>query len=441
MKKILLGSAVALATLSLQSCLTDDKELFDDSAANRIEAVVEADQQLLESATNGWQLHYYTGKEYTGGGYTMFVKFKDGKAYASSDIAPADSVATSSYAVIKDKGPVITFNTHNGIMHFLAQPYQSDVDGEQGDYEFVIMRTTNDSIFVQGKKWGNEMVFTRLADNVNWEDQINKMHDVFYSMKWGYTVEGAENEHVTFDPSARRMYVGDNDDAGVPFYVTTDGIAFREAVKINGKELKELHFDAATKKLISTEAALNMNAYVPEGYHDIDDFVQSWKLKFYDTESKKYTTTSLKIQGVSDLINQKSLTSLHCTLASSFSTNYSYSFFAQYSPVTGVATIPAQYLMDPTETFPMLLMLGVNSSSGSIAYTDWQIAQDPETKKWQFVDPTGKTDSIVLLGVTNQGAPLYVKSDKTYTEDPDDPDIQQIAVLDIFYTVSTLTSN
>ena len=80
MKKILLGSAVALATLSLQSCLTDDKELFDESAANRIEAVVAADKQLLESATNGWQLHYYTGKQYTGGGYTMFVKFKDGKA-------------------------------------------------------------------------------------------------------------------------------------------------------------------------------------------------------------------------------------------------------------------------------------------------------------------------------------------------------------------------
>lgn len=441
MKKILLGSAVALATLSLQSCLTDDKELFDESAANRIEAVVEADQQLLESATNGWQLHYYTGKEYTGGGYTMFVKFKDGKAYASSDIAPADSVATSSYAVIKDKGPVITFNTHNGIMHFLAQPYQNDVDGEQGDYEFVIMRTTNDSIFVQGKKWGNEMVFTRLADDVNWEDQINKMHDVFYSMKWGYTVEGAENEQVTFDPSARRMYVGDNDDAGVPFYVTPDGIAFREAVKINGKEITSLHFDAATKKLSSTEAALNMNAYVPEGYHDIDDFVQSWKLKFYDNENRKYTTTSLNIQGVSDLINQKSLTSLHCTLASSFSTDYAYSFFAQYSPVTGVATIPAQYVMDPTETFPMLLMLGVNSSSSLIAYTDWQIAQDPETKKWQLVDPKGEADSIVLLGVTNQGAPLYVKSDKTYTEDPDDPDITQIAVLDIFWNVSSLTSN
>lgn len=439
MKKILLGSAVALATLSLQSCLTDDKELFDESAANRIEAVVAADKQLLESATNGWQLHYYTGKQYTGGGYTMFVKFKDGKAYASSDIAPADSVATSSYDVIKDKGPVITFNTQNGIMHFLAQPYQNDVDGEQGDYEFVIMRTTNDSIFVQGKKWGNEMVFTRVADDVNWEDQINKMHKVFYSMNWLYTVDGAENEQVTFDPSARRMYVGDNDDAGVPFYVTTDGIAFREAVKINGKELTSLHYDATTKKLSSTEAALNMTAHFPEGYHDIDDFIQAWKLKFYDSQSKKYVKADFNIQGVSTLIKQKSLTDLYCVL--SLGNNIDFPMFATYSPITGTATIPMQYMKDPTGTFPMLMMLGVNSVEGNVFFNDWEIAQDATTKKWMLRDPKGQADSILLLGASNQGSPLYSKSDGSYTDNPDDPDIQSLAVLYIFFEVSTLTSN
>ena len=439
MKKILLGSAVALATLSLQSCLTDDKELFDESAANRIEAVVAADKQLLESATNGWQLHYYTGKEYTGGGYTMFVKFKDGKAYASSDIAPADSVATSSYDVIKDKGPVITFNTENGIMHFLAQPYQNDVDGEQGDYEFVIMRTTTDSIFVQGKKWGNDMVFTRVADDVNWEDQINKMHKVFYSMKWLYTVDGAENEQVSFDPSARRMYVGDNDDAGVPFYVTTDGIAFREAVKINGKELTSLHYDATTKMLSSTEAALNMTAHIPEGYHEIDDFVQAWKLKYYDSSNKKYVKADFNIQGVSTLIKQKSLTDLYCVL--SLGNNIDFPMFASYSPITGTATIPMQYVKDPTGTFPMLMMLGVNSVEGNVFFNDWEIAQDATTKKWTLRDPKGQADSILLLGASNQGAPLYAKSDGSYTDNGDDPDIQGLAVLYIFFEVSTLTSN
>ena len=369
----------------------------------------------------------------------MFVKFKDGKAYASSDIAPADSVATSSYDVIKDKGPVLTFNTQNGIMHFLAQPYQNDVDGEQGDYEFVIMRTTTDSIFVQGKKWGNEMVFTRVADDVNWEDQINKMHKVFYSMKWLYTVDGAQNEQVTFDPSARRMYVGDNDDAGVPFYVTTDGIAFREAVKINGKELTSLHYDATTKMLSSTEAALNMTAFVPEGYHDIDDFVQAWKLKYYDSQSKKYVKADFNIQGVSTLIKQKSLTDLYCVL--SLGNNIDFPMFATYSPITGTATIPMQYMKDPTGTFPMLMMLGVNSVAGNVYFNDWEIAQDATTKKWMLRDPKGQADSILLLGASNQGAPLYEKSDGSYTDNGDDPDIKNLAVLYIFFEVSTLTSN
>ena len=160
MKKIFLATAIAFAALSLQSCLHDDEELFPDSAANRLEAAVKADRELLESAENGWEMHYYTGEQYTGGGYTMFMKFKNGKAFVSSDIAPADMVETSSYDIVKDKGPVLTFNTYNMVMHYLAQPFQDDVDGEQGDYEFVITKTTQDSIYVKGKKWGNKFVMT-----------------------------------------------------------------------------------------------------------------------------------------------------------------------------------------------------------------------------------------------------------------------------------------
>ena len=82
----------------------------------------------------------------------MFMKFKSGKAYVSSDIAPGSMVTSSSYDVISDRGPVITFNTYNMIMHYLASPSMSNVEGEQGDYEFVITKTTQDSIYVKGKK-------------------------------------------------------------------------------------------------------------------------------------------------------------------------------------------------------------------------------------------------------------------------------------------------
>ena len=89
----------------------------------------------------------------------------------------------------------------------------------------------------------------------------------------------------------------------------------------------------------------------------------------------------------------------------------------------------------------MLMMVGVNSSAGNISLNDWEIAQDATTKKWMLRDPSGKTDSIALLGVSSKGSPLYVKSDGSYTDKADDPDIETLAALYIFFDVSTLTSN
>ena len=100
-----------------------------------------------------------------------------------------------------------------------------------------------------------------------------------------------------------------------------------------------------------------------------------------------------------------------------------------------------QYMKDPTGTFPMLMMLGVNSVAGNVYFNDWEIAQDATTKKWMLRDPKGQADSILLLGASKKGEPLYSKSDGSYTDNPDDPDIKSLAALYIFFEVSTLTSN
>ena len=75
MKHIFIAIVCLLGSMSLQSCLHDDKEFFDESAANRIESTVENTQKILESSENGWQLHYFTGKGMTGGGYTFLTPY------------------------------------------------------------------------------------------------------------------------------------------------------------------------------------------------------------------------------------------------------------------------------------------------------------------------------------------------------------------------------
>lgn len=101
MKHIFIAIVCLLGSMSLQSCLHDDKEFFDESAANRIESTVENTQKILESSENGWQLHYFTGKGMTGGGYTFLMKFANGKVTVAGDTAVAAPTerATSSYTV------------------------------------------------------------------------------------------------------------------------------------------------------------------------------------------------------------------------------------------------------------------------------------------------------------------------------------------------------
>ena len=169
-KKVYLLFMSIVLTLSLQSCLHDDKTTFDLPAAERIEKKVADYKALLESSEDGWVMQYYTGKNYSYGGYTLLLKFKNGHVTAMGDVKDVEAKATSGYDVVKDLGPTLSFNEYNAVIHPLAETWLGSPDGAQGDYEFSILRATNDSIFVRGRKWHNDMVLTRLPKGTNWEE-------------------------------------------------------------------------------------------------------------------------------------------------------------------------------------------------------------------------------------------------------------------------------
>ena len=60
MKKIMICIQALLASFVLVSCLHDDNELFNESAAQRLDKAVEHYKQVLESANNGWELQLWT---------------------------------------------------------------------------------------------------------------------------------------------------------------------------------------------------------------------------------------------------------------------------------------------------------------------------------------------------------------------------------------------
>ena len=227
MRKFLLYIMGVISMLSFQSCLHDDKELFDESAAERLEHATEETKQILESSTSGWAFQYYLGDEYTSGGCTYLVKFKDGKADVALDLVDdPTNITHSSYDVVKDQGPVLTFDTYNEWMHYFANP-NSDGTTNGGDFEFSVMKISNDTIDLKGRTTGNKMRLIRLPENTDWTTYFNAIYDFEDNMFDSYRVmeDGVEQGVVSFN-SRRYSYVAsDKSVVRNPYCVTPNGIA------------------------------------------------------------------------------------------------------------------------------------------------------------------------------------------------------------------------
>lgn len=292
MKNIINSILIGTAVLGLSACsLHDDTELFGEPAAERLEKNVAADKTLLESAANGWELHLWTGKDYSGGGYTYFMKFANDKVTVSSDIAPANMKTTSSYDVISDHGPVLTVNTYNEIFHYLAEPSMDDDDGEQQDYEFVIMRTTNDSIYLRGKKWGNHMVMTRVAESTSWEDEINKIQQMDEDLMRTFSlVEGNDTlGGVSLGDDRILTYTDKSGYKKIPYYVSTKGITLAKPLEVNGKALQELDYDADDMSLNpngATAQGVKLSVKLPKNYMKYSEFAGDYNMTTYWGSSK-----------------------------------------------------------------------------------------------------------------------------------------------------------
>lgn len=292
MKNIINSILIGTAVLGLSACsLHDDTELFGEPAAERLEKNVAADKTLLESAANGWELHMWTGKDYSGGGYTYFMKFANDKVTVSSDIAPANMKTTSSYDVISDQGPVLTVNTYNEVFHYLAEPSMDDDDGEQQDYEFVIMRTTNDSIYLRGKKWGNHMVMTRVAESTSWEDEINKIQQMDEGLMRTFSlVEGNDTlGGVSLGDDRILTYTDKSGHKKIPYYVSTKGITLLQPLEVNGKALQELNYDADDMSLNpdgATAQGLKLSVKLPKNYMKYSEFAGDYNMTTYWGASK-----------------------------------------------------------------------------------------------------------------------------------------------------------
>ena len=274
-------TALGLMVATLPSCLKDDKANFSGSPAARLDEAVKVNKQILESAPNGWSLGYYAGRNYSGPGFTLTLKFKDGKAYIMGDNKDATTVGISEYDIVKDQGVVLTFPTYNSVIHELAGASQGYPEGLQGDYEFAILEANANFIRLRGKKWKNEMILTPIKN----QTQEEFIHKVF-TIREGMTTN---NYHFILgkdtlsagevNVDTRRLTAKINNVSyDLAYNLTDTGLNLSSPIKIGAKEYSSFTWNEADKSFNNGE--LSIRLYIPKSHKSIDFWAnKTWILQ------------------------------------------------------------------------------------------------------------------------------------------------------------------
>ena len=274
--KLLAYLLLLLPVLMLQSCLKDQEDVFPDSSSARMQKYLDKAREVLASSEKGWVMDVYPDKTQKYGGFAFTMKFDTEKVTVGSELAknPSD-VITSSYKTTSDNGPVLTFDSYNKLMHFLATPSSDHTTAFGGDFEFVIDSIASDLVVVHGKRNQNVMYFRKLTDKSMTEylTDVKKIKSTF-NMTEGKGKVGDKKVVIKFSSHRLNLSVGGEAVASKVAYTLTDkGIRFYKPLDINGVKVTEMTFDAEANTLTAKEDAnIVLHGFISKLFKNDDAF-------------------------------------------------------------------------------------------------------------------------------------------------------------------------
>lgn len=196
MKKYIYGLSLLALAVSVQSCVMEEEDLFDESATQRLENKKEETFNVLFDSQAGWVMNYFPTNEKDVIGCPFLVKFtRSGQDGVALFAVQNDSVGTGKYMVndeptpmdiVFDNGPVLTFNSYNDIFHAFSDPKESDWSFDQGtgvglggDYEFIIIDVAPDEVLLKGKKRGTYTVLRKFDTTETGEISDDKLDQLW----------------------------------------------------------------------------------------------------------------------------------------------------------------------------------------------------------------------------------------------------------------------
>jgi len=272
-KKFLL--LVGILILFLNSCLLEEKNLFPDSASQRIDDFIKGTWDALISAENGWSLEYFPRTDSKGIVFIMKFLNTDEVKIAYRNASGDFRLDACHFEVIGSNGPLLTFNLSGdraevGSFHWYSSP-QKDGKGEEGDYEFNVIEYNNDVIKLKGKKRGTYCYMRKLPVDREWTEHytlIDNMNNYLFNSVV-VPVLRLNNEilltlKAPLSHSFRAVPANGDDIMDVfdiPFILTDYGIHLNQPLNIQNQTVQTFDLNEMKNLLISRE---NENVWISD---------------------------------------------------------------------------------------------------------------------------------------------------------------------------------
>lgn len=274
---------LAIATLcSLAGCSRQEKNLFDQSAAERLHAMEQSVQDNLVSATSGWEMRYFPSPD--DAGYAILAHFhNDGTVTmaAKNEVSSKNTYKqeTSLWGVDGTQGCVLTFHSYNKLFSIFADPLDDGI-GYYGDYEFVVLKNETNTIYLKGKKHGAYITMNRMTNVSSWEEYYAAVDDFnakTFTDNDGIDMtywDGAKKIQVIYNNGIFTYKNGDEEE-NRGFLVTPSGMDFYSGLPIAGSSAKAQHFVLSDD--LKTLKTTDGKEYISSNYTPVEYFVYRLK--------------------------------------------------------------------------------------------------------------------------------------------------------------------
>ncbi|MGP2569858.1 DUF4302 domain-containing protein [Ornithobacterium rhinotracheale] len=252
----------------LNACTEDFEPTFSENATQRYINVQKEITEFLSTPDADFILQYFPDDHQSYGGYNYFLKFS-GKDKVSAESETNAQAVSSTFRILQNGGAVLSFDLYSEELHEFATPSPSEYRAKRGDFEFLILKKSNDTLYLKGKKTGNYMKLYKAGNIQEIKSNIRKVATTIDRVD--LPAQGTiGTEPLVLSTGGTRNIIfstlngGSLESTEASYIFTENGIKFYKPVEIKGKVYDGLIFDESTQTLKSEDGVIVINLkFVP----------------------------------------------------------------------------------------------------------------------------------------------------------------------------------